>query len=143
MSSFCAVIGDRSVRLTKSCWPLSSLSSAPLSIFLPSFFFPCPPHYVPVSYLLCTILCKDNSKRLFTIFGGGHVVASTFRRNLSIYWIGVPFLWCAISPFASINRLLQFSAVGQSTIPQSQLTHMEKSRRIRFELCSNPYPNPT
>lgn len=132
--SFCAA--------NKELLGLSRLSSAPLSIFLPSFFFPCPPHYAPVSYLLCNVLRKDSSKRLFSIFGGGHVVASGFRRNLSIYWIGYPFLWCTISPFASITRLLQFQ-LDEAQFHNPSWPNMGKSRRIRFGLCSNPYPDPT
>lgn len=87
---------------------LSRLSSVPLSIFLPSFFSPCPPHYALVSYLLCNVLCKGSSKRLFSIFGRCRALASGFPHNLSIYWNRVPFLWCTVSPFLSIDRLLQF-----------------------------------
>lgn len=118
---------------------LSRLSSAPLSIFLPSFFFPCPPHYALVSYLLCNVLRKDSSKRLFSIFGSGCVLASGFRYNFSIYWNLVPFLWRAISPFTSIDRLLQFQ-LDEAQFHNPSWPNMGRRGRIRFKLCFNPYP---
>lgn len=129
--SFCAA--------NKELQGLSRLSSVPLSIFLPSFFFPCPPHYALVSYLLCNVLCKDSSKHLFSIFERGGVVASGFRRSLSIYWNRVPFLWCAISPFASIDKFLQFQ-LAEAQFHNPSWPNTGKSGRIRFELCSDPYP---
>jgi len=83
--SFCAA--------NKELLGLSRPSPLPHSLFSCHFsFFPVL-FITPWSLISCV---THSSKRLFSVFGGSCVVASGFRHNLSIYWNGVPFLWCAI-----------------------------------------------